>query len=142
LSTERKKRLFGAALILLALWPAVQIGLVLRYDVSPWKLGAWGMYASPQRLPGLKLRGFREGIMVAPFDRPYPKWLQVELKNFQSYRRAMGQLYSPDRLGALILDRRPGLDALRLDVIETHLNKQTAMVEERETRYSYKREGL
>ena len=139
--TERKRRLFGVALVVLALWPAVQIGLVLRYDVSPWKLGAWGMYSSPQRLPGLKLRGFKEGVMVVPFVRPYPKWLQVEMKHFQRYRRAMGQLYSPAKLGALIFERRRDLDALRLDVIETHLNLQTAMVEERETRYSYERDG-
>ncbi len=52
MSTERKKRLFGIALVVLAVWPAVQIGLVVRYDVSSWKLGAWGMYATPQRLPG------------------------------------------------------------------------------------------
>ena len=47
MSTERKTRLFGIALLVLGLWPAVQIGLVARYDVSPWQLAAWGMYASP-----------------------------------------------------------------------------------------------
>ena len=141
MSTERKKRLFGLALVVLAMWPAVQIGLVLRYDVSPWKLGAWGMYSSPQQLPGLKLRGFKQGVMVAPFDRPYPKWLLVEMMHFRRYRRAMGQLYSPATLGALILERQRDLDAVRLDVVEVHLNLQTAIVEERETRYSYERDG-
>ena len=141
MSTERKTRLFGIALLVLGLWPAVQIGLVARYDVSPWQLAAWGMYASPQRLPGLKLRGFSGDVMVAPFDRPYPQWLRAELMHFQRYRRALGQLYSPARVGASILERRRDLDAVRLDVTELHLNPQSAMLEERETRYSYARDG-
>ncbi len=141
MSTERKKRLFSIALVVLAIWPAIQIGLVVRYDVSAWKLGAWGMYATPQRLPGLKLRGFSLGQMVAPFNRPYPPWLKAEMNHFQRYRRALGQLYPPASLGALILERRSDLDAVRLDVTELHLNLQSAMVEERETRYSYTRDG-
>ena len=120
---------------------AIQIGLVVRYDVSSWKLGGWGMYASPQRLPGLKLRGFSGGEMVAPFDRPYPQWLRAELRHFQRYRRALGQLHPPASLGASILSRRRDLDAVRLDVAELHLNPQTAVLEERETRYSYTRNG-
>lgn len=141
MSTERKKRLFCVALLVLGLWPAVQIGLVLRYDVSSWKLGAWGMYASPQRLPGLKLRGFSGGVMVAPFGRPYPRWLRIELNHYQRYRRAFGQLYAPKRLGASILERRHELDAVRLDVTEVNLNRKTGMVEELESRYSYTRDG-
>jgi len=140
LNTERKKRFFAAGLLVLGLWPVVQMGLVVRYGVSSWKLGAWGMYASPQQLPGIKLRGFSAGEMVAPFNRPYPRWLQLELKHYQRYRRAFGQLYPPHRLGDLILEKQRDLEALRLDVTEVHLNLKTGIVEELETRYSYPRD--
>ena len=36
------------ALAVFTLWPAVQIGLSFAYDVNPWKLASWGMYAAPQ----------------------------------------------------------------------------------------------
>ena len=43
-----KRSLVHVFLLVLAVWPAVHIGLVLRYDVNPWKLAGWGMYSAPQ----------------------------------------------------------------------------------------------
>ena len=42
-----KRRLVIAFLIGFALWPAVHRGLVAAYDVNPWKLAGWAMYARP-----------------------------------------------------------------------------------------------
>ena len=49
------------ALLALTFWPVVQIGLVFTLDVSPWKLGGWGMYAAPIKVPYLALAGAAPG---------------------------------------------------------------------------------
>ena len=37
-----------AALVAFTVWPAVHIGLVKAYGITPWKLAGWGMYSAPQ----------------------------------------------------------------------------------------------
>lgn len=43
-----KRRVVHGALLLLAIWPVVHLALAWRYDLSSWKLGGWGMYATPR----------------------------------------------------------------------------------------------
>jgi hypothetical protein len=53
-----KTRVVHGALVALAVWPAMQICLVQRWDVSPWKLAGWGMYATPRfGLIGMEIYG-------------------------------------------------------------------------------------
>ena len=43
-----KTRVVHAALIVALLWPPIQMTLALRSGISSWKLGGWGMYATPR----------------------------------------------------------------------------------------------
>ncbi|MBY0277787.1 hypothetical protein K2Z84_20830 [Candidatus Binatia bacterium] len=43
-----KRRVVHGALLLLAVWPLAHLVLAWRYDLSSWKLGGWGMYATPR----------------------------------------------------------------------------------------------
>jgi hypothetical protein len=53
-----KRRLVHGALALLAAWPLIHLGLAWRYDLSSWKLGGWGMYATPRfTLVGMEAYG-------------------------------------------------------------------------------------
>lgn len=45
---DTKRRFVHGALLFLAVWPLVHLGLSWRYDLSSWKLGGWGMYATPR----------------------------------------------------------------------------------------------
>lgn len=58
MTPQTKSRLVHAALALLLVWPAVHLGLVARYDLSPWKLAGWGMYSAPRfGLIGMEVYG-------------------------------------------------------------------------------------
>lgn len=53
-----KQRIVHGALLLLALWPLVHLGLAWRYDLSSWKLAGFGMYATPRfGLLGMEVYG-------------------------------------------------------------------------------------
>ena len=47
MNLELKRRLTAFFILAFALWPAVHYGLVLRFDVDPWKLFGWAMYSVP-----------------------------------------------------------------------------------------------
>ena len=48
MSLARKTVIVHGVLLALTAWPLVHIGLVWRYDLSPWKLAGWGMYTTPR----------------------------------------------------------------------------------------------
>jgi len=53
-----KSRIVHLGLALVAVWPLVHMTLVRRFDVSPWKLAGWGMYATPRfDLLGMEIYG-------------------------------------------------------------------------------------
>ena len=141
MTTNRKHRTVHLCLVALTLWPAVQIALVRTADVSSWKLAGFGMYATPQRVPGLRVHGVTGGRVHPLFRGAPPSWLADELARFRRYRRALGQLQTPDRLAQRVLDERPELDGVGFVVVELVLDPKSAMLGERETRYAYRRDS-
>lgn len=139
MTTATKRRLVHAALAAFTLWPALQIALVKTQGLSSWKLAGWGMYATPQRQPGLVVRGItREGQRV-PLAQPLAPALREELARFQRWRSALGRLFEPTRLARAILASEPELARVELEVIELHLDPKTAMLVARRSTHRYER---
>lgn len=139
MTTAGKRRLVHAALAAFTLWPALQIALVKTQGLSAWKLAGWGMYATPQRQPGLVARGItREGQLV-PLARPHPAALREELARFQRWRSALGRLFAPERLARAILASQPELARVELEVVELELDARSGKLEALRTPYSYPR---
>ena len=58
-SADARRRLAGALLAALSVWPLVQIALAFGLDTSPELFGAWGSYAVPSRVPYLSIEATR-----------------------------------------------------------------------------------
>jgi hypothetical protein len=140
LTTAAKQRAVHAALAVFTFWPACQLALSLQFGVSSWKLGGFGMYATPQRQPGLVARGFTAEGLAHPLRQPYPDALRNELARFQRWRSALGGLHPPERLARAILDAHPEFARVELELSELRLDRATAVLVDDRSRHSYARE--
>jgi len=141
LKTAQKRRLLRAVLILFSLWPLVQMGLVARYGISPWKLAGWGMYSTPRIMPGV-------GILVRKNDGDAPAPLRAisqrvrnEAEDFGNRRLWLGTLARPDKLARAVLAEAPYREVTVL-VLQPVLDVGTGMVRTEETRYEYPARGV
>ena len=141
MSTRTKTRWVHGVLAVLSLWPIVHIALVKNFDLSSWKLAGFGMYAMPQRVPGLRVHGISDGRLRPLFLGEAPTWIIPELERFKRHRRALGNLHPPDRLAEAFFANEAKLDAVGLVVVELHLDPESAVLEERSTRYAYERDA-
>jgi hypothetical protein len=134
-----KRTIVHGWLIGFALWPAVHIGLVKRWDVNPWKLMGWGMYAAPQMPAELRITGsLPDGSGFALADE-LTEELAAEQYDFLRTRLGLGDLARPERLARAILDRNAALDGVTIEVDQPKLSRRTGIIEVRTTRYTYRR---
>ncbi|MBL8954632.1 MAG: hypothetical protein JNK82_27895 [Myxococcaceae bacterium] len=118
------RALARALLVFVTLWPCVTLWLQARFDVDPWKLMSFGMYAAPSRRPSdveLVLSVERDGA-----------WVQVpepvgEGTAFRKWRRTLGRLASHEALGRVLLTQTAAKQA-RIEVRELRLDRETGRV--------------
>jgi hypothetical protein len=117
LSAQRKATVVHAALIAVTVWPLVQIGLALHYDVSPWKLGGFGMYATPRfALVGMEIYGRSDAALPwQQLTQPTPE-LQAAAREFLESHRWLRRLASSQRVAELALASQPEWRELRVVV--------------------------
>lgn len=118
-----RRRVARGLLVFVAVWPCVTLWLQARFEVDPWKLMSFGMYAAPGRRPSdleLSLSVEREGrwepVAEPPEAVPYRKW-----------RLTLGRLASHRDLGRALL-ARSGASRARLEVRELRLDTGTGRV--------------
>jgi hypothetical protein len=136
----RKKRAILALLLIVAVWPLLHRALVAHFDVNPWKLGGFAMYASAT--PPLKVtvfHGVTEGV-VALDERLLPPSVQEQLDRFRIERHALGRLRSADGLGQTILAALPEIDWIVISIQRMTLDPKTARMISSRTRYRYPRD--
>jgi hypothetical protein len=105
-----------ALLAFAALWPAVTLILQHQYDVDPWKLMSFGMYATAPRRP--------DALEVELSVRRGDQWCpaSADLSRFKLWRQTLGRLVSveplfdelfrqPDVQSARIVIRSPRIQA-------------------------------
>jgi hypothetical protein len=129
----------NVTLALLAAWPLVQIALVRAYDVNPWKLAGWGMYAAPQLDPIVHLECLTpDEVGRYELGTVLPDW-EREFDDFVRRRRGLGRLVRPDALGLKLLELYPAILGVEITVERPWLNRRTGMIESRSTTYRYGR---
>lgn len=111
-----KRRAVGIGLVLFALWPLVQRGLVAAFDAHPWKLAGWAMYARPSLPPAADLFELRDGRA-----RPLPPdtWDEGEegrIRDYLERRYVVGRFASADALARDLLAGHPELAGLVLQL--------------------------
>ncbi len=125
-------------LLALTVWPAVQMALVARYDVSPWKLAGWGMYAEPRfAMLGMEVYGRGDATdTFAQLTAPPPA-LADEATRFLEQHRWLRRLARPDALAAAVFAHRPQWRELQIVVFRPVMNRATGMIEMTSARYEY-----
>lgn len=125
-------------LLALTVWPAVQMALVARYDLSPWKLAGWGMYAEPRfSLLGMEVYGrATPDAALEQLTAPTPA-LAAEATQFLERHRWLRRLARPDGLAAAVFAHQPQWRELQIVVFRPVLNRDTGMIEMTSTRYEY-----
>jgi len=129
MTIRRKARLVHAALAVLAAWPIVHIGLVWRYDVSPWKLAGWGMYTTP-RFDMVGMEAYGRDAATGAWQRvtaPSPA-VNATANAFLERHRWLRRLASADALAAAVKAAHPEWDALRVRVAYPRIDLNTGMV--------------
>ncbi len=122
-----RRRVASALLAFVALWPFVTLWLQARWDVDPWKLMSFGMYAAPGRRPAdvrlaMTVQRGEAWEPVAEAEVP------AEAAAFLEWRRTLGRLASPAALGRALL-ARAGATRARIEVRELRLDAKTARVQ-------------
>jgi hypothetical protein len=135
-----KRKLLHAGLILFALWPLVQIGLVLQFQVNPWKLAGWGMYSAPQFPAELRVEARVPGEAGAFELRTIPEAVQDEELRFLERRLGLGRLARPDSFGRALLDYYPAIDGVTIEVRQPTLDPVSGMVVESQACYEFPRD--
>ncbi|GEM_PF-2596321 len=119
----RRRRAAFAVLAFVAVWPAVATVLQLGFDVDPWKLMAFGMYAAPARRP--------EDFAVTLTARRGAAWELLELpeetERFIRRRYTLGRLVSLADLVERALESSE-VDEVRAELQQFRLDASTARV--------------
>jgi hypothetical protein len=128
MSTRRKASIVHGALALLALWPLAHIALQARFDLSPWKLAGWGMYAAPRfGLIGMEVYGRAEDGEWEQLVAPSPE-LQGVATDFLERHRWLRKLASAGELLAAVRRGRPAWDTVKIVVSYPEIERSSGMV--------------
>jgi hypothetical protein len=134
-----KRAMVSAVLLIAVIWPLLHYGLVARYQLNPWKFGAWAMYTSPN-LPVLAAvftqvaEGYR---LIAP--ESWPAEVREARRQFEMRRNDLGVLARPDKLAAAALAARPDLDNVVVLVQRFTLDPSSALTVSTKEQYVYPR---
>lgn len=116
LTLRTKTRIVHAALLALALWPLVHLALVARYDLSPWKLGGWGMYTTPRfGLLGMELYGSADGAAWQQMTAPSAE-VRLAANAFLEQHRWLRRLAPTGALADAVRVQHPEWTSLRVAV--------------------------
>ena len=129
MAAARETTIVHVALLAFTLWPLVHIGLVWRFDLSPWKLAGWGMYSAPRfGTLGMELYGH---------DATRDQWqqlttptapLQTAAAAFLERHRWLRGLAGDHGLVTAVRVDHPEWDALRIVVAYPEIDRQTGYV--------------
>lgn len=137
--SKSKRIIVYVFLAAFTVWPLVHIGLVKRFEVNPWKLAGWGMYSAPQLPAWVQLFALTpDSVGIYELQTVQPT-LQPAVDGFLRQRRGLGQLVEPDALARAMLDYYPGIDGVRIVVVQPFLDRHTGIIDERMTSYEYRR---
>lgn len=137
-----KRNAVAALLGFVTLWPLAQRALVSRFEIDPWKLGGFAMYATPT-LPVLVAVLAPQAGRLAPLDEAsLPREARARLDRFRVERVALGRLREPRDAARAILAERPDLHGLVLLVQRTTLDPRTARTSASTERFVYDRSVL
>jgi hypothetical protein len=136
MSASHRKQALALLVCLLALWPAVHLWLSARYEIDPWELFGWGMYALPSPQVHIRLEQLVDSrpLIVRPSDET-----RALLDELARARTRFGQLVSLEDTASRILTHEPQMQGIVLVVRRWHLDRETANFDFTEERHRFDR---
>lgn len=138
MSTYAKKMAIYGALVLLTLWPLAHIVLVRQFDLSPWKLGGWGMYSAPRTGAGFQVLA-RSAAHEELQPIVVPDSAMAAAQEFHAKRRWLGELASPEPVADAVLAAVPDAAEVAILVERPVLSTTTGMIENTRKLYRFER---
>ncbi|MEE8143241.1 MAG: hypothetical protein V3T77_09080 [Planctomycetota bacterium] len=142
LKTAHKIKILFALLVVLLVWPLIHRWLIVRYDISPWRLFGWAMYCEP------KIEAFVDiKLMVGkrPVDWPgsrLPDRIEKERKRYAWRRFVYGRLVSPAELARISFETFPDVDRVEIRFRKVYLDGDTGHVEALRELYQFQRNPI
>ena len=143
MKARRKERIARWVLLAFAIWPLVHHVLVVRYEISPWRLFGWSMYCHPRTPVGVQLYAVRPVSAEQPEGRrpirmkEVPQRLGQQIDRFTKRRAVYGRLLRPDEMAQAVFVRWRRIEGLDIVVSRFHLEPSTGMYERHSRTYSY-----
>jgi hypothetical protein len=137
-----RRRLVVALLVLLTVWPVVHLWLAFRFQVSPWKLCGWGMYATPRfDQVGMEIYG-RETAESEPrlLVDPDPEVRAAATRFLESFRW-LRELTPRGSLVEVVLAAHPAWREIEVVVFRPHMDAATGVVRTERVAYRHRRAG-
>lgn len=136
-----KTWIVAGVLAALTAWPAVHLWLAFRFDVSPWKLCGWGMYATPRfDAAGMEIYGEpAAGGPPVQLTAPTPAERTAATRFLEDFRW-LRRLAPRAHLVRAVLDAHPEWAAIELVVFRPHMDAATGMVRTERTASRHRRD--
>lgn len=123
MSARRVRRIVAAALVLAALWPAVQHAIARQWGSDPWELFGWAMYSvvHPRIQLELAVRVDGEEHALRPAGTQ-----GEQVRRWLRRRTALGRLVSEEAFARGLMEAHPDWDAVVLRMHHWRLDAETA----------------
>lgn len=131
-------RFVAALLVVVALWPPLHRVAVAAWELNPWKLGGFAMYATHTTSLAVLLepaagvwRPLDEAALAPP--------VRQALAEFRRQRDALGLLRTPRDVARVVFENEPGREHMLVTVQRLHLEPSTGRIGSRKAQYFYER---
>jgi len=140
MATRIRHAALGAVMAALTVWPLVQIGLCFRYDLSPWKLAGWGMYAQPRLGASIDVLARESAGGTAEPLPPVAYHVVAEADRFLQDWRWLRRLVRPDVFARAVFAAFPRYQVLEIVVHQQVLDHDTGIIVTEPNRFTYARQ--
>lgn len=130
-----KRRLYLAAVLFVALWPALQFGLATSFRLDRWNLFGWAMYAAPDRTIEIAVGRVEQGRTVPIALSPETTELA---RRFALERSTWGRLARPDALAKAIAEEVPVGEGLAVQVRWLRIDPLSGEIEAVDEMFGYR----
>jgi len=122
-----KRSALSLFLVLFAIWPLIQYGLVRAYDVDPWKLMGFAMFCVPGPMKTVRVYEVSSDGSQRMLDfMAYDDEEKRVVDRFRQLHRTLGDLQSSDELAEALLALHPDFEGVVVAVLSLKLDPESA----------------
>jgi len=137
-ASPNRVRFVVSLLVVVAVWPLLHRAGVAAWELNPWKLAGFAMYATHTTTLVVLLEP-GAGVWHPLDERALAPAARQGLAEFRRQRDALGRLRSPREMARLVFETEPARAHLLVTVQRLNLEPATARIGSRKSHYFYER---